>query len=117
MEASYKFDGFASTNPEEQINFIKAHLIIEGSPDNIEKAILQKVEVPDLIYKQVTNPIFAEFFDSVKEINAKEKSTDQRIIWIDVRSVKVNTKEIGVKLALVIAFYGSGKAAEIAHAF
>ena len=78
---------------------------------------MQKVEVPDLIYKQVSNPIHAEFFDSVKEINAKEKSTDQRIIWVDVRSAKVSAKEIGVALALFIAYYGSGKAAEIARGF
>ena len=118
MEGSDKEqEGGASANPEEQIIFIKAHLILEGSPDNIEHAITQEVEVPDLIHKQESNPIFAQFFDSVKELNAKDKEGEQRSIWVDVRSAKVKAKETGVTLALFIAYYGSGKGSEIARAF
>jgi hypothetical protein len=36
-------------NPEEQIVFIKANLILDGSPANVEAAITQEVEVPNLI--------------------------------------------------------------------
>jgi hypothetical protein len=36
---------------------------------------------------------------------------------VDVRSAKVKAKETGVTLALFIAYFGSGKAAEIARAF
>lgn len=36
---------------------------------------------------------------------------------MDVRSAKVKAKEIGVTLALVIAYFGTGKATEIARAF
>ena len=50
-------------NTEESINFIKAYLILEGSPDNIKEAVIQVVEVPDIIYKQLPNPIFAAMFD------------------------------------------------------
>jgi hypothetical protein len=35
MKGSEKKEG-AFANPQEQINFIKAHLILEGSPDNIK---------------------------------------------------------------------------------
>lgn len=69
-----------------------------------------------MILKQLTNPLFAQFFDSVADLNAKEKS-EQRSIWVDVRSAKVKAKETGVTLALFIAYYGSGKADEIARAF
>ena len=65
MKGSEKKEG-AFANPQEQINFIKAHLILEGSPDNIKWAIIQEVWVPDFILKQISKPIFAQIFDSVK---------------------------------------------------
>lgn len=91
-------------NPEgedqpEQYKFITAKLILSGSLDTLDSAIIQDVEVPDLILPQLENGIFAQFFDSVKDLNSKEKSegSEQRSIWIDVRGsedkgTKIKTK-------------------------
>ena len=106
-----------AANPEEQLTFITAHLILEGSPDSLDTAIIQEVEVPDLILAQFDNPVFSVFFDSVKSINEKEKDGERRNIWVDARQAKIKTKETAVTLALFIAYYGSGKGAEIARAF
>ena len=55
--------------------------------------------MPDLILPQLENGIFAQFFDSVKDLNSKEKSegSEQRSIWIDARGsedkgTKIKTK-------------------------
>lgn len=91
-------------NPEgedqpEQYKFITAKLILSGSLDTLDSAIIQDVEVPDLILPQLENGIFAQFFDSVKDLNSKEKSegSEQRSIWIDARGsedkgTKIKTK-------------------------
>ena len=71
-----------------------------------------------MINQQLNNPIFAQFFDSVADLNAKEKKdSEQRSIWVDARSAKVKAKETGVTLALFIAYFGTGKGVEIARAF
>lgn len=111
-----KFKG-ALSETGESTNFIKANLILEGSPDDIKKSIVQQVEVPDLIHKQVSNSIFAQMFDSVKLINSIVNKSAERSIWIDARTAKITTKQEGVTLALFIAYYGRGEGAEIARAF
>ena len=116
MEKIEQVEG-AQVNPEEQINFIKAHLILEGSSANLDQAIIQEVDVPDFILKQVSNSIFAQFFASVSDLNEKEKGSEQRSIWVDVTSAKIKSKETGITLALLISYYGSGKSSEIARAF
>ena len=115
MESSVKQE--ASVIGMEQFNLIEAHLIVEGSPDDIEHSVIELVDVPDIIHDQVSNTLFSRFFESVKELNSKEINIKQRNIWVDVRSEKVKSKENGVALALFIACYGSGKETEIARAF
>lgn len=106
---------------QEKLNFITAKLILNGSLDDMDNAIIQEVEVPDLILQQLTNGIFAQFFDSVQQLNEKGEGSEQRTILIDARGseekgTKIKTKQMAITLASLIGYFSS-KYESMARAF
>ncbi len=48
MESSDKKE--ASSRGNENFNLIKAYLILDGSPDDIDHSIIEEIDVPEIIH-------------------------------------------------------------------